>query len=113
MDPTRKLTRQWQDTKLELRADQAALFDQALALYEKKASFAEIHQLVLDRSSAIWFGDDGSRLTGLQVVRCPLYAAVKDMTRRRAVQDGFLRDDSASPAAEKPRLEDYLHDPSS
>lgn len=111
MDPTEKQTRQWGAARLELRPDQAALFDQALRMYEEKASFADIHQLVLDRDSAIWRDEVGRRLTGLQVVRLPLYAAVKDMTRRRAVEAGFLRDDFATPTAEKPRLEDFLHDP--
>ena len=111
MDPTEKQTRQWGAARLELRPDQAALFDRALRMYEEKASFADIHQLGLDRDSAIWWNDAGRRLTGLQVVRSPLYAAVKDMTRQRAVEAGFLRDDSAVPTSEKPRLEDFLHDP--
>lgn len=107
--PDEKYTREWNGVTLILRARQADLFDAAHRMYQRLADFAEIMQLALDPKSAIWLDDAGQRLTGPEVIKLPLYQAIKNMARRRGVADGFLREDAGGDV--KPSLDDFLHDP--
>lgn len=107
--PDEKYTREWNGETLKLRARHADLFDAAHRMYDRLADFAEIMQLALDPKSAIWLDDSGQRLTGPEVIKLPLYQAIKNMARRRGVADGFLREDAGGEV--KPSLDDFLHDP--
>ncbi len=71
----------------ELTEDELALFQRAKRFYENRADMLAISRLYLGGDSVLYKGR-----TGAEVVQLPLYKAIKDMAKRRGLEDGLLSD---------------------
>lgn len=98
--------RMWNGQELWLRADLASLFDKAKGLADQQATPDQIIQLVLDNQSPIRRDHLGRRLTGAEVVKMPLYQAIKGMSIAAGISLGILADrPGRQPALEEFRCE--------
>lgn len=98
--------RMWNGRELWLRADLASLFDKAKGLADQQATPDQIIQLVLDRQSPIWRDNRGRRLSGAEVVKLPLYLAIKGMSVAAGISLGILTErPGLRPALEEFRCE--------
>jgi hypothetical protein len=84
---------------LELGHDEAQLFDEAKRLFDEKAGMDAIARLYLAGDSVLYRGR-----TGAQVVKLPIYKAIKDMAKRRGIEDGLLSPNRPGTA---PALDDF------
>jgi hypothetical protein len=80
-------THEGEDLELDLTAPELELFEEALSLYQVGAPMADISNLYLDGSCVLYRGR-----TGPEVVKHPLYRAIKDMAKRQGIADGILGD---------------------
>lgn len=100
-------TRQWNGETLRLRSELAMLFDSAHGLFTAGAGLDAIMNLLLARSSPVWRDRRGRRLKGREVIKLPVYQAIKSMARARGVAMGLLTEDRPGT---RPRLEDFKND---
>jgi hypothetical protein len=70
-------------------AEEEILFERARAMYEGKAPMEQIAQLYLAVDSVLYLGRPGA-----EVVKLPLYLALRDMATRRGVEQGLLSEGS-------------------
>lgn len=94
----RWITHEGATLDLDLNADECELFDKAEQMFNERAGMAAISQLYLSPTSCLYRGR-----TGAEVIELPLYKAIKDMAKRRGIEDGLLSD---SPGT-KPQLDDF------
>ena len=83
--------------KLELTEAEAELFDRAEKMFFERRSMAEIGQVYLG-DSVLYRGR-----TGAEVVKLPIYQALKDMAKQRGLDDGMLSDRPGT----KPSLDSF------
>ena len=91
-------THEGETLELDLNPGELELFERALALYQLEASMSEISNLYLDGSCVLYKGRHGA-----EVVKLPLYRAMKDMAKRRGLAEGLLADRPG----EKPELDKF------
>jgi hypothetical protein len=100
-------TREWNGETLRMRAELAELFDRGLNLFKAEAGLDEIMNLLLAKDSPIWRDGQRRRLRGRDVIKLPVYKAIKNMARQRGVAMGLLSEDRPGT---QPKLEDFSHD---
>lgn len=94
----RWMTHEGLELVFDATADEAALFERAKAMFAEKAGMDAIARLYLSPDSVLYKGRAGP-----EVVQMGLYKAIKDMAKRRGLEDGLLSDRPGS----RPELDEF------
>lgn len=91
-------THEGKNLTLELEKDEAELFERALKMYADRSGMDTIAQLYLSAECPLYRGRSRP-----EVLDLPVYQAIKDIAKRRGLEDGLLSDRPGS----KPDLDSF------